>query len=111
MNMILFPSSCFSDNRADEELEAEYHAAVQTGLFDIALFSNEKWFNEGILKLNKQIDAPTAAVYRRDMRQGVSDVKKIRHPHQRVQSVLYRRQDSISFEKLGAAYPCPNAAP
>lgn len=64
MNTILFPSSYFSDNRADEELEAEYNAAAETGLFDIVLFSYDKWFNEGILKLNKHIEKPISAVYR-----------------------------------------------
>lgn len=64
MNTILFPSSYFSDNKIDEELEAEYNAAFETGLFEIVLFSYDKWFNEGVLKLNKHIEKPVAAVYR-----------------------------------------------
>lgn len=64
MNTILFPSSYFSDNKIDEELEAEYNAAVETGLFDIVLFSYDKWFNEGVLKLNKHIEKTVSAIYR-----------------------------------------------
>lgn len=64
MNTLVFPSSYFSDNKIDEELEAEYNAAAETGLFDIVLFSYDKWFNEGVLKLNKHIEKPVFAIYR-----------------------------------------------
>ena len=64
MNTLIFPSSYFSDNRVDEELEAEYNAAAETGLFDIALFSYDKWFNEGVIKLNKHFEGVVSAVYR-----------------------------------------------
>lgn len=64
MNTILFPSSYFSDKKIDEELKAEYNAAAETGLFDIVLFSYDKWFNEGVLRLNKHIEKTVSAIYR-----------------------------------------------
>lgn len=64
MNTLIFPSSYFSDNKIDEELEAEYNAATETGLFDIVLFSYDKWFNAGVLKLNKHIEKSVSAIYR-----------------------------------------------
>ena len=46
---ILFPSSYFSARRVDEDLQAEYNAALETRLFEIVLFSYDKWFHEGTL--------------------------------------------------------------
>ena len=46
INTLLFPSSYFSIKNVDEDLKAEYDAATETGLFDIILFSYDKWFNE-----------------------------------------------------------------
>ena len=61
---ILFPSSYFNDRKIDEELKAEYDAVIETGLFDIVLFSYDKWFNENSLHLNKSVDNMCTAVYR-----------------------------------------------
>ena len=64
INMILFPSSYFSIRNVDEDLKAEYDAAIETGLFNIGLFSYDKWFNEDKLVLNQIIDEPCEAIYR-----------------------------------------------
>ena len=64
MNTILFPSSYFDINRVDEDLEQEYQAVLSTGLFDVVIFSYDKWFNDGVLKLNKVVESMTSAVYR-----------------------------------------------
>lgn len=61
---ILFPSSYFSIRNVDEELQAEYDAVKETGLFDIVLFSYDKWFNEGKLVLNHAVNEMCDAVYR-----------------------------------------------
>lgn len=61
---LLFPSSYFSINRVDEDMQAEYDSAIATGLFDIVLFSYDKWFNEGKLRLNCKPQKPVCAVYR-----------------------------------------------
>lgn len=59
---ILFPSSYFTIKEVDEDLQTEYEACTE--LFDIVLFSYDKWFNEGRLILNRQIDSPVSAIYR-----------------------------------------------
>lgn len=64
MKTILFPSDYFSDNIVDEELRAEYRAAVDTKLFDVILFSYDKWFNDGILRLDNIPESHITAVYR-----------------------------------------------
>lgn len=64
MNTILFPSSYFSLNEVDEELKKEYSAAIGTGVFDVILFSYDKWFSEGVLKLNRKPAEQTKALYR-----------------------------------------------
>lgn len=64
MKTIIFPSSYFDINKVDEDLQEEYEAAASTGLFDIFIFGYDKWFNDGILKLNKKVDFATKAVYR-----------------------------------------------
>ena len=64
MKTIIFPSSYFDINKVDEDLQEEYEAAASTGLFDILIFGYDKWFNDGILKLNKKVDFATKAVYR-----------------------------------------------
>ncbi|WP_051530595.1 hypothetical protein [Ruminococcus flavefaciens] len=61
---ILFPSSYFSIRNVDEDLKAEYDAATETGLFNIVLFSYDKWFNEGKLVLDHLISEPCTAIYR-----------------------------------------------
>ncbi len=64
VDLIIFPSSYFSLNEIDDGLEAEYRAVMKTGLFDVVLFSYDKWFNEGELVLNKQVSKIRTAVYR-----------------------------------------------
>ena len=64
LKTILFPSSYFSIRNVDEDLKAEYDAVVETGLFDIVLFSYDKWFNEGELVLNQPIYEPCETIYR-----------------------------------------------
>lgn len=64
INTLLFPSSYFSIRNIDEDLKAEYDAATETGLFDIILFSYDKWFNEGKLVLDHPISEPCTAIYR-----------------------------------------------
>ena len=44
---IVFPSSFFDTRKVDEDLQAEYDAVLETGLFDVVLFGYDKWFGEG----------------------------------------------------------------
>lgn len=44
VDLIIFPSSYFSKNQVDEDLQAEYKGAMDTGLFDIIIFGYESWF-------------------------------------------------------------------
>ena len=44
VDLIIFPSSYFSKNQVDEDLQAEYKGALDTGLFDIIIFGYESWF-------------------------------------------------------------------
>lgn len=64
VDLILFPSSYFSENRVDENLQAEYDAVVETGLYDIVLFGYDKWFREERLVLNTVPSKMRTAVYR-----------------------------------------------
>ena len=52
VDLILFPSSFFSITKVDEDLQKEYDAVQTTGLFDVALFGYDKWFNEDKLVIN-----------------------------------------------------------
>lgn len=61
---ILFPSSFFSIQKVDEDLQEEYDAVVNTGLFDIILFGYEKWFQKGKLVLSGEPKEKVCAVYR-----------------------------------------------
>lgn len=38
LEVVLFPSSYFRVNKVDEDLQAEYEAVVETGLYEVALF-------------------------------------------------------------------------
>lgn len=49
--VILFPSSYFSEKRPDEDLQAEFDAVQNTGLFETRLFSYDKWSHEGRLSI------------------------------------------------------------
>lgn len=64
INLILFPSSYFSINRIDEELENELNAVRETGLFDTVLFGYDKWIDEGKLILNEKPPIMRKAVMR-----------------------------------------------
>ena len=60
--VIVFPSSYFDSHKVDEDLESEYNAVVETGMFDVVLFSYDKWFNENKLVLDN--DEETIGIYR-----------------------------------------------
>ena len=62
--MVLFPSSFFSVKKVDEDLQEEYDAVKETGLFDIAIFGYDKWFDEGKLVLSDTAGEMSEAVYR-----------------------------------------------
>lgn len=64
LEVVLFPSSYFSINKVDEDLQAEYEAVVATGLYEVAFFGYEKWFQEGKLILSRSFDKVVTAVYR-----------------------------------------------
>ena len=62
--MILFPSSFFDIKKVDEDLQKEYEAVISTGLFQIALFGYDQWFNDGKLVVTGAPEAERLAVYR-----------------------------------------------
>lgn len=64
VDMILFPSSFYSITKVDEDLKQEYAAVCSTGLFEVALFGYDKWFNEGKLIVRNAPDEEHLAVYR-----------------------------------------------
>jgi hypothetical protein len=64
VNTIIFPSSYFNKNKVDEDLQAEYDAVVNTGLFDIIIFGYDAWFNQGKLVFSTTPDKCIKAVYR-----------------------------------------------
>jgi hypothetical protein len=64
INTILFPSSYFSVNKVDEDLQAEYEAAVATGLWETVFFDYNQWFNGGKLVLSREVEKGIHAVYR-----------------------------------------------
>jgi hypothetical protein len=61
---ILFPSSFYDLHKIDEDMQQEYDAALDTGLFQVILFSYDDWFNHGILKLSENPQSEIDAVYR-----------------------------------------------
>ena len=63
-DLILFPSSFFNKKKVDEDLQTEYDAVVATGLYDIAIFGYEAWFDDGQLILDIEPFAPRTAIYR-----------------------------------------------
>lgn len=63
MHTILFPSSYFDFNKADEQLSSEFSAAENAG-FDIILFDFDKFIKEGVIKLSNTPDAIILATYR-----------------------------------------------
>ena len=64
MSIILFPSDYYDIKAVDSDLKEEYDAVVESGLFDIALFGYDAWFNNGKLKLINAPDTEQGAVYR-----------------------------------------------
>lgn len=64
IDTILFPSSYFSAKEVDEDLQSEYNAVKETGLFDIIIFGYDKWFSQNKLILNHVPDSPCNAVMR-----------------------------------------------
>lgn len=64
VDLILFPSSYFSIKKVDEDLQSEYDAVMETGLFDVVLFGYDKWINEGSLVLNEKPHEKRKAIMR-----------------------------------------------
>ena len=64
VNTILFPSSFFDGKKVDEDLQSEYEAVLNTGLWDTIFFNYDKWFNEGKLVLSEEISTRISAVHR-----------------------------------------------
>ena len=64
VDMILFPSGYYSISKVDEDLQQEYDAVLATGLFEVALFSYDKWFDEGKLVIKDAPNEEHLAVYR-----------------------------------------------
>ena len=64
IDLILFPSSFFSRENVDEDLQKEYDSVIVTGLFDVAIFGYSQWFDEGELLLNKKFAKEQIAIYR-----------------------------------------------
>ena len=64
VDLILFPSSFFSRENVDEDLQEEYDSVIVTGLFDVAIFGYSQWFDEDKLLLNKKNTKEQIAIYR-----------------------------------------------
>ena len=50
-------------DKVDEDMQQEYDAVLETGLFQVILFSYDDWFNHGILKLSENPQSEINAVY------------------------------------------------
>ncbi len=64
VDLLLFPSSFFTIQEVDEDLQREYDAVCSTGMFDTVLFAYDQWFNEGKLLINTVPTEERLAVYR-----------------------------------------------
>lgn len=64
VDLIVFPSSIFNIAKVDEDLRQEYNAVLSTGLFDVALFGYDKWFNEDKLVIKNAPKEERFAIYR-----------------------------------------------
>lgn len=64
VDLILFPSSFFSRENVDEDLQKEHDSVILTGLFDVAIFGYSQWFDEDKLLLNKKNTKEQIAIYR-----------------------------------------------
>lgn len=62
--LIIFPSDFYDISKVDEDIRQEYKAALATGLFEVALFGYDKWFNEDKLVGLKALEKEHLAVYR-----------------------------------------------
>lgn len=62
--IVLFPSSYRDRRKVDEDLQAEYEAVMNTGLFEIVIFEYEKWFHENKLVIHSRPSEMQKAVYR-----------------------------------------------
>lgn len=60
--VLLFPSDVFQKNHVDEGFQAEYEAAKE--YFEILLFDNLSWFEDGKLKLSKKVEKHQMCIYR-----------------------------------------------
>lgn len=52
VDLILFPSSFYSLNKVDEDLQNEYNAVISSGLFGTVFFGYSQWFDDGKLVLS-----------------------------------------------------------
>jgi hypothetical protein len=65
LEAILFPSSFFNRKKVDEELQAEYDAAVGCGLYQsVFLFSYDEWVQNNRLLLDAEPQGRVLAAYR-----------------------------------------------
>lgn len=61
---LLFPSDVFDPKTVDEDMKQEYQAALDTGKFEILLFSYNDWFNGDKLVLSVTPPCEITAIYR-----------------------------------------------
>ena len=64
VDLILFPSDFFDTSKVDEDLQEEYEAVKETGLFDVVFFGYDSWFREGRLVLNEAPSEMRSALMR-----------------------------------------------
>ena len=64
VELLVFPSDYFDSSVVDADMQKEYEAAMETGLFDAVLFDYDAWFNKGHLRVNKTPDTMRRAIYR-----------------------------------------------
>lgn len=64
VDMVLFPSDYFDIKKVDEDLQKEYEAVLETGLFQVTFFGYDQWFNEGKLVVTGAPEEDHLAVYR-----------------------------------------------
>lgn len=53
VDMILFPSDFYSVEKVDPDLQKEYEATLDTGLYNVVLFGYDQWFQEERLVLSE----------------------------------------------------------
>ena len=62
--MILFPGSYFNYHHVDEDMQGEYQAVLNSGLFQTVLFNYDEWLGGDCLRLTEHNEAECRAVYR-----------------------------------------------